>query len=81
MGPCWITDDRSEDSNDDLIPAKVAVPIIVVIPNGGVLADDSATGKAASKAKLKLIYLSCGNKGELINISPNLYHFAQRIFR
>lgn len=156
----WIRFATPDALFDNLIAAKVAVPMIVVIPNGRALADDSATGNqfapekvagfarfeqdlldnlipaiekkyaaltdrehralaglsmgggqtlnfglghldtfawigafssapntrppaelvadpAAAKAKLKLLYLSCGNKDGLINISQGVHVYLK----
>ena len=156
----WIRFATPDALFDNLIADKVAVPMIVVIPNGRALADDSATGNqfapekvagfarfeqdlldnlipaienkyaaltdrehralaglsmgggqtlnfgfahldtfawigafssapntrqpaelvpnpAVAKAKLKLIYLSCGNKDPLINISQGVHAYLK----
>jgi enterochelin esterase-like enzyme len=156
----WIRFATPDALFDNLIADKVAVPMIVVIPNGRALADDSATGNqfapekvagfarfeqdlldnlipaiekkyaaltdrehralaglsmgggqtlnfglghldtfawigafssapntrppaelvpdpAAAKAKLKLLYLSCGNKDGLINISQGVHAYLK----
>jgi enterochelin esterase-like enzyme len=156
----WIRFATPDALVDNLIAAKLAVPMIVVIPNGRALADDSATGNqmapeklagfarfeqdlldnlipaiekkyaaltdrehralaglsmgggqslniglghldtfawigafssapntkppaelvpnpAAAKAKLKLLYLSCGNKDGLINISQGVHVYLK----
>ena len=47
----WIRFATPDALFDNLIAAKVAVPMIVVIPNGRALADDSATGNRSRRKR------------------------------
>ena len=48
----WIRFATPDALFDNLIAAKVAVPMIVVIPNGRALADDSAAGNQFAPEKV-----------------------------